>query len=96
MIEKKLVVANGSYTKDGAEKTRWVTIGALHEHDGKRYITLEAHINLAGFERKEGETRVFANLFNPEPYNNKFPEGAYAQKVPPAEGGKDFDDEIPF
>jgi len=85
-ILKKLVVANGKYTaKDGAEKTRWVNIGALHEHDGKQYVALDAHINLAGFERREGDTRVFANLFSPEPYQPR-----------PTAAPAEIDDEIPF
>ena len=65
MIKKRLVVANGNYQdRNGNDKTRWVNIGALHEHDGKHYITLDAHINLAGLERKEGDTRVFVNMFD--------------------------------
>ena len=87
MIKKNLVVANGSYqTANGEEKTRWVTVGALHEHNGKDYITLDAHINLAGLERKEGDTRVFANLFDPKE------RGAGAG----ASAGQPFDDKIPF
>ena len=69
MILKKLVVANGSYTnKDGVEKTRWVNIGALHQKDdGKQFVTIDRHINLAGFQKKDPlETRVFAQLFDPE------------------------------
>jgi len=92
MIKKKLVVANGSYPKDGVEKTRWVSIGALHEHEGKHYITLDRHINLAGLEHKEGDTRVFANLFDPEPYQSN---GA-AQPKPQEKVTQGFDDAIPF
>lgn len=87
MIKKNLVVANGSYqTANGEEKTRWVTIGALHEHNGKEYITLDAHINLAGLERKEGDTRIFANFFDPKERGSG--SGASA--------GQPFDDKIPF
>lgn len=87
MIKKNLVVANGSYqTANGEEKTRWVTVGALHEHNGKDYITLDAHINLAGLERKEGDTRIFANLFDPKE------RGAISS--PNAD--QPFDDKIPF
>ena len=67
MLVKKLVVANGEYTVNGKTKTRWVNIGALHaKDDGKQYVTLDRHINLAGFEKKEGDTRVFAQLFDPD------------------------------
>jgi hypothetical protein len=88
-IKKKLVVSNGSYKlEDGTEKTRWLTIGALHEHGGKHYVTLDGHIALPALI-KEGDTRVFANLFDPDP-----PRG---QRARPAQAPiKDFDDDIPF
>lgn len=66
-ILKNIVVTNGSYTdRDGNEKKRYVIIGQLHEGQHGEYLTLDAHVNLAGFERKEGDTRVFANLFDPK------------------------------
>ena len=37
MIVKRLVVKNGTYTKDGEEKSRWLHIGAIHEHEGREY-----------------------------------------------------------
>jgi len=90
MIKKNLCVANGAYTKDGQEKTRWVTVGHLHEsQDGKEYITLDRHINLAGLEHKEGETRVFANLFSVQSDRQSSSGG---QRTPPARGG----DDIPY
>ena len=86
MIKKKLVVSNGQYTtRDGQEKTRWLTIGALHEHEGRHYITLDGHISLAALIR-EGDTRVFANLFDPDPPRQQTP-------APPA---ADPNDDIPF
>jgi hypothetical protein len=36
-----LKVANGKYTKDGDEKTRWLTIGALLQGDGKMKLKLD-------------------------------------------------------
>ena len=67
MIIKRLVAANGKYTdKSGKEITRWVNLGALHEHEGRQYITLDRHINLAGLIHKDGEARVFVNLFDPD------------------------------
>ena len=89
MIKKRLVVANGNYQdRNGNDKTRWVNIGALHEHEGKHYITLDAHINLAGFERREGDTRVFVNMFD----NDK------EDKPRQSENPADFDSgsELPF
>ena len=87
MIKKRLVVANGNYQdRKGNDKTRWVNIGALHEHEGKHYITLDAHINLAGFERKEGDTRVFVNMFD----NDR------QDKPKESENPADFDSDLPF
>jgi hypothetical protein len=86
MIKKELVVANGEYTNsNGENKTRWVNIGALHEHEGKHYITLDAHINLAGFERKEGDTRVFVNMFDRK-----------KKDAPQQPAPDNFDSDLPF
>ena len=86
MIKKRLVVANGKYEKNGQEKTRWVNVGHLHEHDGKHYITLESHINVAAFERKENDTRVFVNMFD----NDR------QDKPRESENPADFDSDLPF
>lgn len=83
MIKKELVVSNGGYTtKDGQEKTRWVKIGAVHEYEGKQYITLDGHIALPALI-KDGDTRVFVNLFDPKSRDGGAPK-------------KDFDDDMPF
>ena len=87
MIVKKIVASNGKYVdRNGNEKTRWLTIGALHEHDGKHYVTLDGHINLAALIR-EGDTRVFANLFDPD--EDRKPSR-------PAQKEEPFNDNIPF
>jgi hypothetical protein len=90
MIKKKLVVANGEYqTSDGATKTRWVSVGALHEYEGRHYITLDGHIALPALI-KEGDTRVFCNLFDPDPPKQGWQGQAPAQEKP------SFDDDLPF
>ena len=72
MISKNLVVAVEKYTdNNGKERTKWLTIGQLHEHDGKQYITLDRTVNLSGIppRRKDDgsmDYRVFANLFDPK------------------------------
>ena len=89
MIKTNLVVANGSYTdRNGSEKKRWVTIGALHAHDGREYVTLDRHINLAGLDFKEGETRIFASLFDPRPQEARAAAGKPAQP--------EFNDDVPW
>lgn len=64
-ILKNLVVKNGSYTKNGEEKHRYLTIGQVHEGTNGSYITLDAHINLAALPRKDGDTRVMVSLYDP-------------------------------
>lgn len=97
MILKNIVVTNGEYqTASGETKRRYLTIGQLHEHEGRKYITLDAHINLAGLIRKDGETRVFANFYDVEKRD-----GAPAPRAqqPAAQKGKhndDLNDDIPF
>ena len=103
MIVKNLVVTNGEYTTRGGEtKRRYLTIGQLHEHEGRQYITLDAHINLAGLARKDGETRVFANLYDPLPKGQENDsaspraENRPSRGVPRQPSAEDFDDEVPF
>jgi hypothetical protein len=102
MILKNLVVTNGEYTtRDGETKRRYVTIGQLHEHDGRQYVTLDAHVNLAGFPRKDGESRVFANLYDPRPSGQESQNVAPRSEKGPSRGSSDgsevpFEDDIPF
>lgn len=88
-ILKNLVVKNGSYTdRDGNEKGRYVTIGQVHKGEHGQYITLDAHINLAAFPRKEGDSRVMVNLYDPKGKD----ETPRRQEKP----SEDFDSDIPF
>lgn len=92
MILKELVVVLDTYTNsNGEEKKKWITIGHLHStKDGLReYITLEPHINLAAIPRKEGDNRVYVNLF--EPRKNE-PEALPSKKL----AYKLDEDDIPF
>lgn len=66
-IKKKLVASMGKYTTaDGSEKTRWLTVGHVHDGSKGEYITLESHINLAAIPRKDGDSRVYLNMFEPD------------------------------
>ena len=98
MIIKKLVVGNGSYTTaDGQSKTRWVTIGALHDHEGRKYITLDRHFNLSGFEsQKEGDTRLFVQLFDPDKGQQTHKQPTKQPSSARAAAKPDFDDDLPF
>lgn len=96
MIVKNIVVTNGEYTtRDGETKRRYLTIGQMHEHEGRNYLTLDAHINLAGLIRKEGDTRVFANLYDPRPSGHDGQNvGPRANAGPSQEPFED--DDVPF
>lgn len=90
-ILKKLVAVNGEYTtRDGSVKKSRVTIGHLHSGQYGDYITLEAHVNLAAFPRKDGDTRVMVNLYDNERRDE-------APKAKPVDDSGDFEDsQIPF
>ena len=68
MIRYELVATTGSYTNaQGEEKRRYENVGHVHESkDGRLYITLKSTFNPAGLPRKEGEDRVFINMFEPK------------------------------
>lgn len=87
-IKKNLVVTNGTYISNGEEKKRYVRIGALHKGDDGHFITLDAHINLAAFPRKEGSDRIIVSLYDPKERDNES-----RQSAPQPE---EFDDDIPF
>jgi len=98
VILKNIVVTNGEYTTSGGEtKKRYLTIGQLHEHEGRQYITLDAHVNLAGLIRKDGETRVFANFYDVE--RRDAPRAESASQAPARQrrpADDELNDDIPF
>ena len=60
-----VVVTNGSYTKDGKEKKRYVTIGGLYQRDDNSYfVRLSRHINLGAFQHEEGSDVIFASVYD--------------------------------
>jgi hypothetical protein len=95
-ILKELCVAAGQYELNGEPKTRWTRIGHLHETQDKtrQYITLDPAYNLAAFPKKDGDDRLYVNLFDPKPKDGAKPARQQPQKSAPA----DFDAEenIPF
>ena len=98
-ILRDLVVAVGKWTaNDGTEKTRWRTIGQMHEGSKGKYLTLDPTFNLAAVPLKEGDYRVYVNLFAPKDRSapsQKTPEDrpAPSQKT---SGDLDPNDDIPF
>lgn len=61
-----LVVATRSYESQGETKKVWLTIGAMIEgQDGKPFVTLARHVNLAGLPFKEGSDNITVSCFVP-------------------------------
>ena len=70
MIKKQLTATTGKYTdRNGDEKTRWLTIGHIHEHEGREYVTLDKRVNLAAINNGKNpeDDRVFVQMFDPKP-----------------------------
>ena len=88
-VLRELVVATGKWTdKSGVERTMWRTIGHLHEGTKGKYITLDRTFNLAGVPLKEGDDRVYVNLFKPKEQGS--------DKSAPARADESLNDDIPF
>jgi len=98
-ILKDLAVVQETYTdRNGEQKKKWLNIGQLHEHEGREYIVLYPHINLAALPRKEGDSRLFVSMFEPKAKEGEKP-AQTASKAPankPAASGFDDDSDVPF
>ena len=80
---KNAVVAAGKYKKGGEEKTKWLTVGALMEDDGKQFVFLDKTFNPAGVSDDFDSVRI--NFFDIDKKS--------VTEAPPAD---DFGDSIPF
>lgn len=90
-VINELCVAQRKYKdKNGQEKTVWLKIGEIHEHNGRQYGVIFPHINLAALPRKEGEDRLFFSLFEPKPKGEANPTPTQSQSA------SDFESDIPF
>jgi hypothetical protein len=84
---KEIVVPNGQYTKkDGTTGTNWIKVGVLGvSSQGKEYVILEPHINLAGLPRSE-KGGVMCSVIDKSLQQNmqppQQPQGAYQQQPP--------------
>jgi hypothetical protein len=95
-ILKELTVATGKYTdSSGGEKTRWQTIGHLHDGKNGQYITLNPMMNLAAIPKKEGDDRVYVNMFDPKPKDGQKQAPKASQRAPQT-ADEDPDSSIPF
>lgn len=91
---KNLSVALRKYTdNNGQEKAQWLNIGSIMQTDeGKKFILLDRHINLAGLPFKEGTTSVMVSSFDPKPKDGQ----QQAQPAQQSTQAKFEDDDIPF
>jgi hypothetical protein len=99
-VLKELVVPAGKFIgRDNKPRTRWKTIGHLHRTaDGKReYLTLDPVFNLAAFPRdREGDDRLYVELFDPKPAGNTPPPPRQDPTPPPPASDGFEDDDLPF
>ena len=62
-----LAVKSRSYKdKNGNDKAVWKSVGSLMEHDGNKFIMLDASFNPAGVPRKDGSDCINIYLFTPK------------------------------
>lgn len=92
---KNLAVVLREYTDNqGQKKAQWLNIGSIMQaDDGKNFILLDRHINLAALPCKEGSTSVLISAFDPKPKDNQYQAQASA---PQQQQAKFYDDDIPF
>lgn len=92
-ILKNLAVKTGSYTdRDGNEKGQYVNVGKImQKEDGGQFMFIEAHINFAGFPRREGSSSVLVSMFDQKEDSRNG-----AQQVTNQTAAKFEDDDVPF
>ena len=78
-MSKKMAVANGSYMKDGVEKTRWVNVGVILEKNGKEFALIDPTINFAAFPREQGKDMVMVGVFEDNNQGQQAPQQGYQQ-----------------
>ena len=79
---KNLSVANGTYTKDGQEKTRWVNVGKILEKDGKEFMLIDPLVNFAAFPREAGKDMVMVGIFEEQNNNQQQNQGGNNYNAP--------------
>lgn len=78
------MVANGTYTKDGQEKTSWKQVGMIGtSQSGKEFVLLDPTVNLAGFTREAGKDMLICSVFEDQPKQQNYQQPQQpAQQVP--------------
>lgn len=87
-VKYDLMVANGTYEKDGQQKTSWLKIGRVMEKQNGGMVMKLDSIPVSTTNR-DGQTISFdgwVQMFDVKPKQQQAPQG----------GGNNFDDDIPF
>lgn len=89
-----LAVAVGKYTKDGQEKNRYQTVGAvMQKDDGCKFILLERWFNPAGVPYDAGRgNSIMVSMFDP----NKQGQGTGPSGGSSRNSSAGDDDDMPF
>ncbi len=62
----ELSVVTGTYQKDGENKNRYQTIGAVMKNDKGMFMFLNRSFNPAGIPFKEGSESIIVSMFEPK------------------------------
>lgn len=89
-----LSVKTREYTnQSGEKKAVWQNVGAVMEHDGNKFITIERWFNPAGIPAADGRSTIIVSMFAPRESNDQVAAPARQAPAAPASAA---DDDIPF
>jgi hypothetical protein len=88
-----LAVKTGTYIKNGEEKGRYESVGAIWEGDKGVYMVMKRTFNPAGVPFKDGSDSIFLSMFEPKEEQR---EQGNSSKAMPGEPSHSIDDDIPF
>jgi len=90
-VKYDLMVPNGTYQKDGQQKTSWLKIGRIMEKNNGGFVMKLDSIPVSQVDQDGNEVAFngWVNMFEPRPR-----EGQNAQRQAPPED--DFDQQVPF
>ena len=96
MATKKydLAVKTGEYTTNGETKGRYENVGAVMMGDKGPYLMLKRTFNPAGVPNPEDRDSVLISCFEPKQQGQQQPQ--QRPQPEPAQGGDDFDPDVPF
>ena len=93
-VKFEMMVANGSYEKDGQQKTSWMKVGRVMEKKAGGFV-IKMDCIPTSVQDMDGKTVAWdgwVQLFEPRPKDSQPQQSAPQQSAPSAE----FSDAIPF